>query len=199
MRLTLFQKNIRKLSDDELLNLFQKKIETEYLGELYKRYMHLVYGVCLKYYKDVEQAKDAVIEIYEKLQADLPNQQIKNFKSWLYVVTKNHCLMELRKNKSRKIVLTSNNEELTIFMENKAELHPIDRENNSEKTANALEDCIKRLKAEQKQSIRLFYFESKSYREIADELKTEIKRIKSLIQNGKRNLKICLESKNEQE
>ena len=197
MRLTLFQKNIRKLSDDELLNLFQKKLETEYLGELYKRYMHLVYGVCLKYYKDVEQAKDAVIEIYEKLQADLPNQQIKNFKSWLYVVTKNHCLMELRKNKSRKIVLTSN-EELTIFMENKAELHPIDRENNSEKTANALEDCIKRLKAEQKQSIRLFYFESKSYREIADELKTEIKRIKSLIQNGKRNLKICLESKNEQ-
>nr|WP_319569703.1 sigma-70 family RNA polymerase sigma factor [uncultured Draconibacterium sp.] len=199
MRLTLFQKNIRKLSDDELLNLFQKNIETEYLGELYKRYMHLVYGVCLKYYKDVEQAKDAVIEIYEKLQADLPNQQIKNFKSWLYVVTKNHCLMELRKTKSRKIVLTSNNEELTIFMENKAELHPIDRENNSEETANALEDCIKRLKAEQKQSIRLFYFESKSYREIADELKTEIKRIKSLIQNGKRNLKICLESKNEQE
>lgn len=199
MRLTLFQKNIRKLSDDELLNLFQKNIETEYLGELYKRYMHLVYGVCLKYYKDVEQAKDAVIEIYEKLQTDLPNQQIKNFKSWLYVVTKNHCLMELRKNKSRKIVLTSNNEELTIFMENEAELHPIDRENNSEKTANALEDCIKRLKAEQKQSIRLFYFESKSYRKIADELKTEIKRIKSLIQNGKRNLKICLESKNEQE
>nr|WP_321486526.1 sigma-70 family RNA polymerase sigma factor [uncultured Draconibacterium sp.] len=199
MRLTLFQKNIRKLSDDELLNLFQKNIETEYLGELYKRYMHLVYGVCLKYYKDVEQAKDAVIEIYEKLQADLPNQQIKNFKSWLYVVTKNYCLMELRKNKSRKIVLTSNNEELTIFMENEVELHPIDRENNSEKTANALEDCIKRLKAEQKQSIRLFYFESKSYREIADELKTEIKRIKSLIQNGKRNLKICLESKNEQE
>ena len=197
MRLTLFQKNIRNLSDDELLNLFQKKLETEYLGELYNRYMYLVYGVCLKYYKDVERAKDAVIEIYEKLQTDLPNQQVKNFKSWLYVVSKNHCLMELRKNKSRKIVLTSNDEELSVFMENEAELHPIDREDNSEETAKALEDCIKRLKAEQRQSIRLFYFENKSYREIADELKAEIKKIKSLIQNGKRNLKICLESKNE--
>ncbi|WP_319503544.1 sigma-70 family RNA polymerase sigma factor [uncultured Draconibacterium sp.] len=186
------------LSDEELLNLFQKNLETEYLGELYARYMHLVYGVCLKYYKDVERAKDAVIEIYEKLQADLPNQQVKNFKSWLYVVTKNHCLMELRKNKSRKIVLTSIDEELTVFMENEVELHPIDREKNSEETAKALEDCIKRLKAEQKQSIRLFYFENKSYREIADELKAEIKKIKSLIQNGKRNLKICLETKNEQ-
>lgn len=194
MRLTFFQKNIRKLSDEELLNLFQKNLETEYLGELYTRYIHLVYGVCLKYYKDVERAKDAVIEIYEKLQADLPNQQIKNFKSWLYVVSKNHCLMELRKNKSQKIVLTSSDETLTVFMENEPELHPIDREETTE----ALEDCIKRLKAEQKQSIRLFYFENKSYREIADELKTEIKKIKSLIQNGKRNLKICLERKNEQ-
>ena len=66
MRLTLFQKNIRKLSDEELLSLFQKNLETEYLGELYARYMHLVYGVCLKYFKDVERAKDAVIEVYEK-------------------------------------------------------------------------------------------------------------------------------------
>ena len=198
MRLTLFQNNTRKLSDEELLDLFQKKLETDYLGELYTRYMHLVYGVCLKHYKNVERAKDAVIEIYEKLQTELPNQQVKNFKSWLYVVTKNYCLMELRKNKSRKIVLTSSDEELTVFMENEVDLHPIDREDNNEETAKALEDCIKRLKTEQRQSIRLFYFENKSYREIADELKAEIKKIKSLIQNGKRNLKICLETKDEQ-
>ncbi|WP_347841347.1 sigma-70 family RNA polymerase sigma factor [uncultured Draconibacterium sp.] len=195
MRLTFFYRNIQKLSDEELLILFQKKQETDYLGELYKRYMHLVHGVCLKYLKTPDMAEDAVISIYEKLQTEISNHNIKNFKSWLYVVTKNYCLMQLRKTKPGQIILSDSEAELSAFMENETELHPIDSDDNSEETEKALAACIKRLKAEQKKCIRLFYFEQKSYREIAEELKTEIKKIKSLIQNGKRNLKICLEAK----
>lgn len=194
MQLIPFNRNTKKLSDEKLLSLFLKKKDTEVLGELYSRYLHLVYGVSLRYFKEPERSKDAVINIYEKIQNDIHKHRIKNFKSWLYVVTKNHCLMELRKIKPGKLVLASDNEELTFFMENEPELHPIDKEQNNE-TENALADCIEKLKAEQKQCIQLFYFENKCYREISKMLKTEEKKVKSFIQNGKRNLKICIEKK----
>jgi len=153
--------------------------------------MHLVYGVCLKYFKNSDLSKDAVIDIYEKIQSSIHNHEIKNFKSWLYVVTKNYCLMELRKNSGTR-VLVSSEEELANFMETTPELHPIDREQN-EAVEKALADCIEKLKTEQKSCIRLFYFENKCYREISAELKLEEKKVKSFIQNGKRNLKICME------
>ncbi|MEN8118077.1 MAG: sigma-70 family RNA polymerase sigma factor [Bacteroidota bacterium] len=194
MQLILLNRNRKKLSDGELITQFIRKQDTEALGELYSRYIHLVYGVCLKYFKEPERAKDAVINVYEKIQLEIHRHNITNFKSWLYVVTKNYCLMELRKTKPGMLVFASGDEELAGFMENKPELHPIDGE-QKEETEKALADCIERLKAEQKKCIRLFYFENKCYREIAKLLKTEEKKVKSFIQNGKRNLKICLEKK----
>ena len=100
--------------------------------------------------------------------------------------------MELRKTKAGEIIHVSSDEELAHFMENETELHPIDNETN-EKLETALNNCIEKLKAEQKKCIRLFYFENKCYRDIAKLLKLEEKKVKSFIQNGKRNLKICLE------
>uniref|UniRef100_UPI003216E7B7 RNA polymerase sigma factor n=1 Tax=uncultured Draconibacterium sp. TaxID=1573823 RepID=UPI003216E7B7 len=181
------------MSDQELLTIYLKKKDFDVLGELYSRYMHLVYGVCLKYFKNPELSKDAVIGIYEKIQDSIHKHEIKNFKSWLYVVTKNYCLMELRKS-PRNHIMVSSDEELASFMENTPELHPIDREQN-EAIEKALADCIEKLKAEQKNCISLFYFENKCYREISAELKLEEKKVKSFIQNGKRNLKICMEKK----
>lgn len=196
MQQKISHKNIKNLDDDKLLYLFINKGDTAYLGELYARYIHLVYGLCLKYFKEVEKSKDAVIEIYEKVQLDIHKYEVKNFKSWLYVVSKNYCLMELRKNKPGNLSLSPDDDELSRFMEKEVELHPIDRK-NEEETEKALADCIERLKIEQKKCIRLFYFDDKCYREIAEILKTKEKKIKSFIQNGKRNLKICMERKNE--
>ena len=102
--------------------------------------------------------------------------------------------MELRKRKPGDLILTSSDEELAGFMENEPELHPIDEELN-ESLKNALAHCIEKLKAEQKSCIQLFYFENKCYREIAERLYMEEKKVKSYIQNGKRNLKICIENK----
>jgi RNA polymerase sigma-70 factor (ECF subfamily) len=156
--------------------------------------MHLVYGICLKYFKEQEKSKDAVILIYEKIQHTIHKHEIKNFKNWLYVVSKNHCLMELRKTKTGKLFFPGNEEELEKFMENESELHPIDKEQD-ENGEKALKDCIEKLKAEQKECIRMFYFKNKCYRDIAEKLNIEEKKVKSYIQNGKRNLKICLENK----
>ncbi len=193
MQLITFNRNRKSQTDTELLDIYLKEYNQEILGELYSRYIHLVYGVCIKYFKDRERAKDAVIELYEKILVEIGKHTITNFKSWLYVVTKNYCLMELRKRKSGEILLTSSDEELAGFMENEPELHPIDKDRD-EQLEQALTDCIAKLKAEQQKCIQLFYYENKCYREIASQLEIEEKKVKSFIQNGKRNLKICLET-----
>ena len=193
MQLIPLKRNKNNKTDNELLDIYLKDNNQEVLGELYSRYMYLVYGVCIKYFKNRERAKDAVIELYEKILIEIHKHEIKNFKSWLYVVTKNYCLMELRKRKPGELILTSSDEELAGFMENKPELHPIDKERD-ESLEQALADCIAKLKAEQQKCIQLFYYENRCYREIAELLKIEEKKVKSFIQNGKRNLKICLET-----
>jgi len=185
-----FSRNkILKTSDEVLVQRFQKENDLEVLGVLFDRYMHLVYGVCLKYLKNREESQDAVMQIFEVLIKEVPRHEIQVFKSWLYGVSRNFCLMKLRSETSKKNKEKLYNAEL--FMENQQELHPIDKEEIN--LEGSLKKCLKSLKQEQQKCVQLFYYEKKSYREIADELKLEEKKVKSFIQNGKRNLKICIE------
>lgn len=165
-----------------------------YLGEIFSAYMHLVYGVCLKYFKERERSMDAVMQIFEKLLSEVPKQDIQNFKGWLYVVTRNFCLMELRSSKSKTVKEKRYIEEEKIFMESEEIMHPVDEDGPDLNIA--LRECIESLKNEQKECIRLFYYNDKCYEEISRILNTEEKKVKSHLQNGKRNLKICLENKN---
>jgi RNA polymerase sigma-70 factor (ECF subfamily) len=180
-------------SDEELLGIFQNSGNLDVLGELYSRYMHLVYGVSLKYLGNRDDAQDAVMNIFEKLIADLPRHEVQHFKSWLYVLTKNYCLMEFRSRKSAENRLEGLKTEQE-FMESGDDMHPIDRGDST--IEDALKECIEQLKAEQKQCIDLFYYQKLCYQEIAEKLHMEEKKVKSYLQNGKRNLKICLERKN---
>jgi len=182
-----------QMPDEEMIREFISTGNLNILGNLYSGYMHLVYGLCLKYLKDREEAMDAVMQIFEKIAAEIPRHKIHNFKNWLHVVARNYCLMQLRanrvKNENYKEWLTDQ----SVFMENTLNLHPIDDdENNMEE---ALKDCIERLKNEQKDCIRLFYYENRCYSEIAVMLRTNEMKVKSHLQNAKRNLKICLEEK----
>ncbi len=180
-------------TDEELLQLFDRNGSLDTLGVLYSRYMHLVYGVSLKFLGNREDAKDVVMQIFEKLIIDLPGQEVRNFKSWLYVLTKNHCLMQIRSNKSAGGKMEGYKIEQE-FMESEQEMHPIDKEDHS--VEEALKHCIEQLKNEQKQCIDLFYYQKLCYQEIAEKLKMSEKKVKSFLQNGKRNLKICLERTN---
>jgi len=177
-------------TDAELISEFSSSGNLELLGQLYSAYMHLVYGVCLKYLKDRDESKDAVMQIFEKLITEIPKQRIENFRSWLYTVTKNYCLMHLRSIKSQDERFIEWANYNTFFMETGTNVHPID-EDGSDLEA-ALMDCIKRLKNEQGECIRLFYFEDRCYSEIAIRLNTDEKKVKSHLQNAKRNLKLCL-------
>jgi len=132
------------------------------------------------------------MQIFEKLITDLPGQEVRNFKSWLFVLTKNHCLMRIRSQKSADSRMEGYKIERE-FMESEPEMHPIDKEDQS--AEDALKDCIEQLKSEQKQCIELFYYQKLCYQEIAENLDLSEKKVKSYLQNGKRNLKICLERK----
>lgn len=180
--------------DMKLLEQYQRTGDTAVLGELYRGYMSLVYGVCLKYLKDRERSKDAVMDIFESLVTKLRDQEVTNFKGWLYTVSRNHCLMILRSAAWKR---EQENKPVSV-MEFTLPAH---HENGRlpESDIEALKKCIGRLKDEQKECVSLFYLEELSYKEITERTQFDLKKVKSHIQNGKRNLKICLEDHREQE
>jgi len=177
-------------SDTNLLETYLQTGNIEVLGELYNRYIHLVYGVCLKYLKNREDSKDAVNKIFEKLITELSKYNIENFRSWLYVVVKNFCRMELRKKQTQQKHFDTYSRHL--FMESTSFLHPIDEERD-DMLEEKLKQCIEKLKKQQRTCIEMFYFEQKCYQEISQALQLQNNKVKSYIQNGRRNLKICLE------
>jgi RNA polymerase sigma-70 factor (ECF subfamily) len=186
-------KKTADISDEYLLKEFQSSGDLELLGELYSAYMHLVYGVCMKYFRNRDESMDAVMQIFEKLVTEVPRHEIENFRNWLHIVTKNYCLMQIRSKKSQDERFSEWIIDSQIFMENGQYLHPLDREEPD--TGKAIEECIERLKDEQRTCILKFYYENKCYQEIAVAMDLSEKKVKSYLQNGKRNLKLCLEEK----
>lgn len=180
-------KNIQSLTDNELITAYKSKGDNQLVGELYKRYSHLVYGVCLKYLKNEDEAKDAVLQIFENLLEDLKKHDIANFKSWLHSVARNHCLMFLRKEQTKQKRV---NEYEATYQHEETFAAPFEVHDKEEKEVKLtkLEEAMTHLKEEQRICIELFYIEEKCYNEVADITGYEIKKVKSYIQNGKRNL-----------
>ncbi len=171
-----------------MISAYKQSKDIKLLGALYEPYMELVYGVCLKYLKNQEQAKDAVMHIFEELLHKILKYEIENFRSWLYTLAKNHCLMQLRSPRNMKTV-----EFDTTVMQSREEMHldsVLDKEANLEK----MEQCLKKLVTDQKETVELFYLKNKCYKEIAAITGKDLNKVRSLIQNGKRNLKICMEN-----
>ena len=159
------------------------------LGELYQRYMDLVYGVCLKYFKDAEKSKDAVMQIFEELVSKLKKHEVENFRGWLHQVAKNHCLMQLRTPKNLKTV-----EFKPEIVQSEAELH-LDSVLRKEENLKIMEFCLGALTNQQREAIRLFYLEGKCYNEIVELTGEDWNQVRSSIQNGRRNLKNCMEER----
>ena len=163
----------------------------EILGKLYERYMPLVFGLCLKYFKDEEQSKDAVMQIFEELVTKLKVHEVINFKSWLYTLSRNHCLMDIRSASKHEFVQIDED-----VMENGAFVH-LNIDEAREGKLQVMEKCIEKLPPEQKETISLFYLEQKCYKDVSDITGYDLNKVKSYIQNGKRNLKICIDKNSE--
>jgi RNA polymerase sigma factor (sigma-70 family) len=184
--------------DHELIASYKKSSDNYYIGELYKKYSHLVFGVCLKYLKDEDESKDAVMQIFEKLLDDLKKYTVGNFKSWIHTTAKNHCLMKLRHDQSVFIRTEEFKKDLPVVMESDYALH-LDGKDDREVNLTHLNDGVKQLNEEQKICIELFYLQGRCYQEVAEMTGYTMKQVKSYIQNGKRNLKIFIESRYEQQ
>lgn len=180
------------IREQDLLARYRKTGDTAILGQLYSDYMHLVYGVCLKYLKDRDRSQDAVMDIFESLVDKLRRQEVANFKSWLFVVARNHCLMILRSAAHKKEMSNKSVNDMEFALP----AHHDNGQMNNEDMA-ALKNCIEKLKKEQKECVALFYLEEMSYREITEQTRFDLKKVKSHIQNGKRNIKLCIENDRE--
>jgi RNA polymerase sigma-70 factor (ECF subfamily) len=178
-----------RLSDNDLINIFLEKNDNEIIGVFFERYSHLVLGLCLKYLKNKDEAQDAVIQIFSGLLTDLKKYKIEFFKSWLYVYSKNFCLMELRKKQSALKKELELKENVHLIMDYSNPEHLIIKE----KQITLLQSAINSLNSQQKIFIELFFMENKSYTEIEKVTKFSANEVKSHIQNGKRNLKLKME------
>ncbi|MDR1504536.1 MAG: sigma-70 family RNA polymerase sigma factor [Prevotella sp.] len=174
-------------SDEILLSKFKETRKAEYFQQLYERYIPLIYGLCLKYLQSPEQSQDAVIDIYENLSQKIHDYEIKVFKNWLYSVVKNHCFHILKENK-KEIIVNFDSQ----LMESDSSFTLFDDSRDEEKES-ALNECLEKLPEPQRIAVEKFFYEDKSYADIVDETGFHLKSVKSYIQNGKRNLKICIE------
>lgn len=185
-------RNVQKLTDSELIEKYRKTGDKSLVGILFERHTDFVFYVCMKYLHNHDDANEAVMLIFEKLFNDLKEHKVEKFKPWLHVVTRNHCLLTLRSEKYKKKFHEEYEKDVHLFMENGVEMYP-DNEQDKEIKLEKLEEAINQLNEEQKQCIKLFYLEDKSYNEVADLTGFDLKKVKSFIQNGKRNLKILME------
>jgi RNA polymerase sigma-70 factor (ECF subfamily) len=189
-------KNLSELSDLELISKFKTTDDELFFAELFKRYSQFSFLVCMKYLKNEEDSKEAVLEIFEKLLSEIKKHEIQYFKTWLYSVTKNHCLHLIR-DKSQKLKHEKLFEkESNNFMEIEPDLY-LNPEIEKEKILSKLENSIEKLKPEQKKCINLFYLQEKSYEEVSQTTGFTMNEVKSYLQNGKRNLKILLSEQND--
>lgn len=178
------------ISDQQLLSKFYSDHNNEWLGILLQRYTLLLLGVCMKYLKDEDEAKDSVQQIFLKVIQELQKYKVDYFKSWLYMVAKNYCLMRLRDRNGKQI--TEINDRLPISPGEETDKAA---QAKTDYTIELMQDALKELNPEQKQCVTLFYLEKKSYQQVSEETGYNLLQVKSFIQNGKRNLKLLIEKK----
>jgi RNA polymerase sigma-70 factor (ECF subfamily) len=179
-------------SDEELLKHYKQSGNKDLFADLFKKHVSVVYGTCLFYLQDKDEAQDATMQLFEKLMLDINNREIDNFKGWLSFVVRNHCISIIRKNKSQSKNIKSYYE----FEYEDANYETEEKINtvSDDVMLENMKQCLPKLKENQRLCVELFYLNDKSYQDIANQTGFTLNEIKSYIQNGKRNLKLLLES-----
>ena len=190
----MYSTRLNTFDDLELVAQYKQTNDNAIIGVLFQRYTHLIFGVCVKYLKDEDDAQDASMQIFEKLLVDLKKHEVQQFKAWLHMVCKNYCLMQLRSGASKLKRDKEMHKDFKVLMESDCELH-LNVQNTKEIQLTHMEECMQGLNEEQKLCIELFFLQEKSYQEVTETTNFTMNNVKSYIQNGKRNLKNCIESR----
>jgi RNA polymerase sigma factor (sigma-70 family) len=186
----LFNRKINK-TDEELISGFKQSGNKTMFADLFKNHVNAIYGTCLFYLQDKDEAKDAVMNIFEKLMVELQVNDIKNFKAWLSFVVRNHCISAIRKKnsifKNTKSYYDYEYNETSYETEEKIESI------NDDVLLEYMQECLPKLKENQYKCIELFYLKDLSYQQVSELTGYDINEVKSYIQNGKRKLKLLIE------
>jgi RNA polymerase sigma-70 factor (ECF subfamily) len=188
--LKLFRRPDHPPDEAALLRQYRQTGDLAVLGRVYEPYLELVFAVCYQHLRDEDEAKDATMQVFEKLVTELRRHEVSNFRSWLHSVARNECLMLLRRRRTAPETTDVFDEDR---MESAAGTHPTDEDFSLENHLAHLDGCLDTLAETQRTAVRLFFYEEKSYREISDLTGFGLNDVKSFLQNGKRNLKKCLE------
>lgn len=192
----MFLKRFRrpKLTTDlEYVAAYRATGDLAVLGELYERHMELVYAVCYNYLRDEDEAKDAVMHLFEQLVTDLHRHDVQQFQPWLHSVARNYCLMQLRKKQAHPMAALHTHDSFDGLPDELLALanEELDQPQLEENLIH-MEACLQTLPPEQRSCLTLFYLEQKSYTDVAHETGYDLKQVKSYLQNGRRNLKLCM-------
>ncbi|MFP4664918.1 MAG: RNA polymerase sigma factor [Bacteroidales bacterium] len=185
-------------ADKTLIRKYRESGDKAVIAELFNRYSGFVLAICMKYMRDKAPAEEMTVEIFESLFEKLKKHKVDYFKTWLYSVARNHCLENLRKSGTRHRHETGYQMEERLFMESEEDAH-LSTGNEDEHMVKALKTAVEELSNEQKQCVSLFYFQERSYADIVRITGYPLKKVKSYLQNGKRNLKIKMEALYESE
>ena len=187
-----FPKKLKSVPDEELIELYKKSENLDYLGELFQRKLPMIASLSLKYLKNKEESEDASYELFEVLKRDLLKHEVSNINAWIFSVTRNHCYKKLNKQSKNPTQSLDAENSVKSFMESESDSDLFEKVRKEEQLV-LLENTILNLKDDQKLCIELFYLKQYSYVQIEEETGIELNKVKSHIQNGKRNLKIMME------
>lgn len=185
----------KQASDEELLEAYRQTGERELAAELFNRYVHLAYGLCRRYLKSSEDCCDAVMAVFEQAVVQARETKIEHFNKWLYTTTKNRCISILREEQRNSRWqeewenFEKNNPE---FMENEGFLRLYNKRMDESESSHLVQEAIAQLEKGQRMCVHLFFYEKKSYKDIAEHTGYDINQVKSYLQNGKRRLRLIL-------
>lgn len=179
------RKDKTEQADEALLEKYRQSGDPQWLGLLFERYIEWVYGLCLRYAERPEDAQDAAMGIFEELLDKTRRHEIQYFKSWLYTYARNYCLMRIRKQGRQTEAMNRFEQDEEAFEENWSFEDP-------QTDLQRLQYCLEQLSIAQRECIIAFYYENLSYQDISNMRNEQLGQVRSHLQNGKRNLRLCI-------
>jgi len=174
-------------TDDQLIAAY-KDGDQRAFDVLFKKHLHRILGICANTLEQEEDCKDVTMDMYVVLRRELVRHEIHHFEGWLYTIVRNYCLKLIRERKQQQQMETLDGPWAAFLQET----NNLQQQYQDEELMLNLKKAIQELKPDQKECISLFYLDGHSYKEIAEATGLSLNKVKSNIQNGKRNIRIAL-------
>ncbi len=169
-------------ADADVHERLQAKQYREALALLLPRYRDKVFRLCFSMLRDRAQAEDVTQDIFLRIWRALPGYGAQAaLSTWIYAISKNACLSELRKRKP--MVSIDQNED-----EYSGEVAALAAPDPDDSATVSVSQVMDKLPERYRQAVTLFYMEDKSYEQTADSLGLPLGTVKALLHRARKRL-----------